>query len=112
MSNPCEQKDEIVAIKKKLDDRDSVLSELRVRQAEIAGDVGHIKTRLDNGMSHTIADIHKRLTELCPVIQHHADIVKRIEDLGWLISRWVTTGLVTALIAMILWAATKGFHLV
>ena len=106
---PCEQRDNIEKIWIKIESRDGVLSEMRVKQAEIAGDVSHVKTRIDNGMSHTIADIHSKLTELKPIIEHHASIVKRIEDLGWLISRWVTTGLVMTLIGLIVWAIGKGF---
>jgi hypothetical protein len=107
--HPCEQKEEIKAIKDKLDTRDVVLSDLKVKQAEIAGDVSHIKTRIDNGMSHTIKDIHERLVAIAPVIEHHASIVKRIEDFGWLISRWVTTGLVMILLGIVVWAISKGF---
>jgi hypothetical protein len=95
MSDPCS--------------KEQVLTTLQVKQAEIAGDVAHIKTRIDNGMSHTIADIHSKLTELQPVIQHHANIVRRVEDLGWLISRWVVTGIITTAVALVLWAITKGF---
>ena len=106
---PCEQKEEIMQIRAKLDSRDTVLATLQVKQAEIGGDVSHIKTRIDNGMSHTIADIHKQLTELAPIIQHHADIVRRIEDFGWLISRWVITGLTITVLGLIIWAISKGF---
>lgn len=106
---PCEQKDEIHAIKTKLDSRDAVLSTLEVKQAVIAGNVEHIKTRIDNGMSHTIARMDKSLTELLPVIKHHADIVKRIEDFGWLISRWVATTVVVCLTGVLIWAISKGY---
>ena len=97
MGTPCE--------------KEQVLTTLQVRQAEIAGDVSHIKAKIDNGMSHTIADIHSILTDLKPRIEHHASIVKRIEDFGWLISRWVTTSLVCSLIGLIIWAISKGFKL-
>jgi hypothetical protein len=97
MSDPCSQQE--------------TLTKLQVRQADIAGDVAHIKSRLDNGMSHTIADIHEKVTKIIPIIEHHADIVKRIEDVGWLISRWVITGLAASLLALIAWAITKGFIL-
>lgn len=110
MSSPCEQRDVINSIHQKIDSRDQVLSVLQVKQAEIAGDVSHIKTRIDNGMSHTIADIHNKLTALAPIIEHHADIVRRIEDVGWLISRWVIVGLVTVVLSLIVWAISKGFH--
>jgi hypothetical protein len=96
--------------------KEQVLTTLQVKQAEIQGqieavgkDVTHVKGRIDNGMSHTIKDIHTKLTELQPVIQHHANIVRRVEDLGWLVSRWVVTAVVTVLVGLVLWAITKGF---
>lgn len=107
---PCEQRDEIAAIKKKLDDRDSMLMELRVKQAEIGGDVAHIKTRIDNGMSHTLQRIDMNLMEIKPVIAHHSDIVKRIEDIGWLWSRYSGIGLIALLLGLIVWAITNGFN--
>jgi hypothetical protein len=60
-------------------------------------------------MSHTIADIHVKLTELKPVLEHHSNIVRRVEDFGWLISRWVVTGIITTAVALVLWAISKGF---
>jgi predicted nucleic acid-binding protein len=106
---PCAKADEIHEIKLKLESRDSALTEMRVKQVEIAGDVAHVKTRIDNGMSHTIARIDANLTALKPVIEHHADIIKRIEDFGWLISRWLGTSVVLGLLGVIIWAITKGF---
>jgi hypothetical protein len=95
MSEPCSEKE--------------TLTILQIRQAEIAGDIAHIKSRIDNGMSHTIADIHAKLTELKPVLEHHSNIVRRVEDFGWLISRWVVTGIITTAVALVLWAISKGF---
>ena len=95
MSDPCS--------------KESVLITLQVRQAEIAGDVQHIKTRIDNGMSHTIADIHNMLIEMRPKIDHHADIVRRIEDTGWLISRVTISCGITIFFGLIIWAASRGF---
>ena len=86
-----------------------MLAELRVRQAEIGGDVSHVKTRLDNGMSHTLARIDSNLVELKPIIEHHADIIKRIEDFGWLISRTLASGFAVLLLGLAVWAITKGF---
>jgi hypothetical protein len=104
MSDPCPHEQKIV-------DNDRILVEMRIKQAEIAGDVSHIKTRLDNGMAHTIQRMDQNLTKLMPIIEHHSDIVKRIEDWGWLISRWTGAGLVCLLLAVVTWALSKGLKL-
>lgn len=106
---PCEQRDEIKRINDKLDSRDAVLTSLQVKQADIAGDVSHIKQRIDNGMSTTIARMDANLTSLKPVLDHHADIVKRIEDMGWLVSRITLSFIICSLIGVIIWAISKGF---
>jgi hypothetical protein len=97
-------------------DKEQVLTTLQVKQAEIQGkidvvakDVIHVKGRIDNGMSVTISEMHNMLTEMKPVIQHHSNIVRRVEDFGWLISRWVVTGIITTAVALVLWAISKGF---
>lgn len=95
MSDPCQ--------------KEAVLTTLQVKQAEIAGDVGHIKQRIDNGMSATIKRIDENLIALKPQIEHHADIVKRIEDFGWLISRVACSSLLVLIFGIIVWAITRGF---
>jgi hypothetical protein len=104
---PCEQKDNIAKIQAKLESRDEMLAEMRVKQAEIAGDITHIKSRIDNGMGHSISNMNIMLTELKPVIGHHADIVKRIEGIGWTLA----TSLIIALIAYMAWGISHGFKL-
>ena len=100
MSDPCQQQEKIESITGKM-------QTIEVRQVEIQGDVKHIKTRIDNGMSHTIASIHEKLTLLTPVIEHHANIVKRIEGIGWTLA----TSLIIALIAYLGWGISHGFKL-
>jgi hypothetical protein len=107
---PCEQVKEISDIKDRLKVGDCDIVTLRIKQAEIAGDVTHIKQKLDNGMSSSIARIDENLVALKPVIEHHATIVKRIEDIGWAISTSVTVMLVLGLLGVIVWAITKGFR--
>ena len=107
MEHDCTQKDNIQKIQEKLDSRDEVLAEMRVKQAEIGGDVAHIKTRIDNGMSHSIHNLNQLLTKLEPVIGHHSDIVKRIEGIGWTLS----TALILTLVGLIGWAISRGFIL-
>lgn len=89
--------------------KEAVLTTLQVKQAEIAGDVSHIRARIENGMSKTIKQIDDNLTALKPVIEHHADIVKRIEDFGWLVSKTVSASLIATVIGLAVWAIGKGF---
>jgi hypothetical protein len=89
--------------------KEAVLTTLQVRQAEIAGDVQHIKQKIDNGITHSIRRIDENLINLKPIIEHHADIVKRIEDFGWLISRTVTSAILAILAGLVIWAIGKGF---
>jgi hypothetical protein len=90
-------------------EKEVVLTTLQVKQAEIAGDVTHIKSRIDNGMSTTIKQIDANLIALKPVIEHHADIIKRVEDIGWLISRYTIVLVLTTMTGLVVWAITKGF---
>ncbi len=103
----CNQKDNIKKLFDFHDEKMTKLHEMEVRQVSIQGDVAHIKSRLDNGMSHTLADIHQTLTKLEPTIGHHADIIKRIEGIGWTLS----TTLILTLVALIGWAVAHGFKL-
>jgi hypothetical protein len=100
MTVPCDQKETIESLK-------SSLADIRVNQALIGGDVSHIKSRLDNGMSHTIAHMNTMLTKLTPIIDHHADIVKRIEGIGWTLA----TTLIICLIAYLAYGVAHGFKL-
>ena len=105
MTIPCDQIETIKGIRDKADVQNTKLHEMEVRQVEIQGDVKHIKTRIDNGMSHTIANLNQLLTKLEPVINHHAKIVSKIEDIGW----WITKGLLVALIGLLIWAVANGY---
>ena len=105
MTNPCEQKENIEKLFTFHDDKMKQLHTMEVRQTEIQGDVRHIKTRIDNGMSHTITNLNNLLTKLEPVIAHHSKIVSKIEDVGW----WISKGLIIALIGVMIWAASHGW---
>jgi chromosome segregation ATPase len=102
---PCEQAKEIQEIKERLKDGDKDISTLRIKQAEIAGDVSHIRARIENGMSTTIRETHDLLVELNPKIQHHASIVARVEDIGW----WISKAIVIMVIGMLIWAIGQGY---
>ena len=103
----CNQKDNIAKLFNFHEDKMKKLQEMEVRQVEIQGDVKHIKSRLDNGMSHTIHNLDQMLTKLEPVIGHHSEIIKRIEGIGWTLS----TALILTLVGLIGWAIAHGFKL-
>jgi hypothetical protein len=102
---PCSQENTIKEIKSDALIAKDKLHEMEVRQVEIQGDVKHIKTRIDNGMSHTIHNLDQTLTKLTPIIEHHSDIVKRIEGIGWTLA----TGLILTLVAYLGWGIAHGF---
>jgi hypothetical protein len=104
---PCKQEENITKLFTFHDDKVKKLQEIEVRQVEIQGDVRHIKSRIDNGMSRTIEGIKQTLTSLEPTIGHHADIVKRIETLGWTLA----TTLLLVMIGTIGWAVSYGFKI-
>ena len=91
MSEPCSEKETI--------------SELKVRQAEIAGDVKAVREKIYNGMSAKIDKTHDVMTRLEPIIAHHATVVSNIENMGW----WLSRITLTAVIGVIFWAVSKGF---
>jgi hypothetical protein len=103
----CNQKDNIKKLFDFHEEKMKQLHEMEKRQIEIQGDVTHIKGRIDNGMSHTIASLNSMLIKLEPTIGHHADIIKRIEGIGWTLS----TALLLTLIGLIGWAVAHGFKL-
>ena len=104
---PCEQKDNILKIQDKLDSRDAVLTVLQVKQAEIAGDVAHIKGRIDNGMSETLKEIHQVIIELKPKVVEYDDLYRRVKDAGWAMA-YVFGGLT---LGVIIWAVKSGMKI-
>jgi hypothetical protein len=107
VEHECKHDDKIASITNKMQVIESRQMDIQLKVVETQGDVKHIKTRIDNGMSHTIASIHEKLTLLSPVIDHHKDIVKRIEGIGWTLA----TSLILALIAYMAWGISVGFKL-
>ena len=106
---PCSEKENIEKLFTFHEQKMNQLHEMEKRQITIQGDVTHIKTRLDNGMSHTIAEMHAWLSELKPKIEHHADIVRRVEDFGWWISKTVGIAILMAVIGVAIWAIANGW---
>jgi hypothetical protein len=103
----CDQEENIAKLFDYHEEKMKKLQEMEVRQVEIQGDIKHIKTRIDNGMSHTIQNLDQTLTKLVPVIDHHSNIVKRIEGIGWTLA----TSFILALVAYLAWGVSHGFKL-
>jgi NADH:ubiquinone oxidoreductase subunit D len=102
---PCEQKEKIESITDKI-------QVMEVRQVEIQGqivgvakDIQHVKGRIDNGMSHTIHNLDQTLTKLEPMLNHHSEVIRRIEGMGWTLA---TTLLIT-LLGFLAWGISHGF---
>jgi hypothetical protein len=79
--------------------------DIRVDLTVLKGDVSHVKGRIDNGMSKTISEIHDMITALKPKIEHHASVIKRIEDAGWAMAYMFGA----LLLGVVIWAIGKGF---
>jgi hypothetical protein len=109
VTEPCEQKENIAKLFDCHTTAKEKLHDMELRQITIQGDVTHIKTRIDNGMSHTIAEMHQWLAELKPQIKHHADIVQRVEDFGWWISKSVGVVVLACVIGIAVWAIANGW---
>ena len=97
---PCEQKETIENLKDKL-------QTIEVRQVEIQGDIKHVRGRIDNGMSHTIHNLDQTLTKLEPVMNHHAEVIRRIEGMGWTLA----TTLLISLLGFLAWGVANGFKI-
>ena len=97
---PCEQKETIENLKDKL-------QTMEVRQVKIDGNIEHIRGRIDNGMSHTIHNLDQTLTKLEPVMNHHAEVIRRIEGMGWTLA----TTLLLALLGFLAWGISRGFQI-
>jgi len=70
------------------------VSEIRVKQAEIHGNISHIRTRIDNGMGKTIHEIAEKLDKYvaqssafqAESSMDRAVINQKLRDHGWWIS--------------------------
>jgi chromosome segregation ATPase len=97
---PCEQKEKIESITEKI-------QTIEIRQVEIQGDIKHVRGRIDNGMSKTIHNLDQTLTKLEPILNHHSDVIKRIEGMGWTLA----TTLLISLLGFLAWGIAHGFKI-
>lgn len=107
MTEPCSEKENIEKLFSFHEEKMKQLQSMELRQMKIAGDVEHIKGRIDNGMSCTLANMNTLLTELGPTIKHHASVISRIEGIGWLLS----TTILLSLLGLLGWGLSHGFQL-
>ena len=103
----CNQKDNIEKLFVMHDMKMKEISDIKVKQAEIHGIVSHVKGRIDNGMSHTIHNLDQTLTKLEPVLNHHSDVIRRIEGMGWTLA----TTLLISLLGFLAWGISHGFKI-
>lgn len=60
---------------------------MEVKQTKVAGDVEHIKTRIDNGVSSTLTNIYKKLEGICPQVIENSYWVGKFKQSLW----WIAT---------------------
>ena len=85
-------------------------SDILLALTETRKDVQHIKGRIDNGMSKTLTEICNAFIELKPKIEHHAGVIRRIEDFGWWISKTVGLAILVSIIGITIWAISNGWN--
>lgn len=72
------------------------LSRLEKDLIVLKGDVEHIKTRIDNGMSSTITKIYEKLMEIHPIVNENKFWVDKFKwGIVWIAIIAVGGGLVT-----------------
>jgi hypothetical protein len=101
----CTEKDNIKKLFDMHEQKLKDLAEIKIRQAEIQGTVNHISGRIDNGMSHTIHNLDQTLTKLEPVLNHHSEVIRRIEGMGWTLA----TTLLISLLGFLAGGLANGF---
>ncbi len=105
----CNQKDNIAKLFTFHDEKMAKLHDMENRQIQIQGDVTHIKSRIDNGMSHTISDMSKNLIALMPIIERHTALEKRIEDLFWGAVKGAVWTVCLIILSFCIWGLTHGW---
>ncbi len=79
---------------------------IKIGVTKISSDVEHIKSRIDNGISNTVTDIHKKITE---------EIIPSINDHSYWVGKWKAAIFWIAVIAVgggfvtVLWNVVKHF---
>jgi chromosome segregation ATPase len=81
----CKEKHESVSkdselIHKQLKEHEEKLRLADIRYVELAGDVRHIKDRIDNGLSKTICQIKEKMDEFVPLVRESSEWAGRFKQ--------------------------------
>jgi septal ring factor EnvC (AmiA/AmiB activator) len=81
----CKQKHdtadrETEAIKAQLKEHELKIQSADVKFVELAGDVRHIKDRIDNGLSKTIYEIRQKMDEFVPLVRESSEWAGRFKQ--------------------------------
>ena len=78
---------------------------MEIKQTEVAGDVSHIKTRIDNGISGTLTKIFSKLDEIVPKVRDNTYWVGKFKQSIW----WIATiGLGGGILGIFFFLIRKG----
>ena len=81
------------------------IRDLEIKVTKIGGDVEHIKSRIDNGMSGTITKIFERLDTYLPQVKDNTYWVGKFKQAIW----WIATiGIGGGIISLIFFFIKKG----
>ncbi len=67
-------------IKEQLKEHEEKLRLADIRYVELAGDVRHIKDRIDNGLSKTICQIKDKMDEFVPLVRESSEWAGRFKQ--------------------------------
>ena len=67
-------------IQAKLKEHELKIQSADVKFVEIAGDVRHIKDRIDNGLSKTIYEIRQKMDEFVPLVRESSEWAGRFKQ--------------------------------
>lgn len=73
-------------LRRQLYDHERKIQEADVRFAELAGDVRHIKDRIDNGLSKTVNEIKEQMNGFMPLVKESADWADKFKQAVFFIS--------------------------
>ncbi|MDD3087745.1 MAG: hypothetical protein PHP89_04190 [Candidatus Omnitrophica bacterium] len=81
----CKEKHEAISkdrdlTREQLKEHEEKLRLADIRYVELAGDVRHIKDRIDNGLSKTIYEIRQKMDEFVPLVRESSEWAGRFKQ--------------------------------
>jgi len=81
----CKEKHETVEkenehLRTQVKEHEEKLREADIKFVELAGDVKHIKDRIDNGLSKTICQIKEKMDEFMPLVRESSEWAGRFKQ--------------------------------